>query len=53
MLKEYHKIETLFERDNKTKKLIEGKFTNKTIEYLKDNKWQFTEKIDGTKFYLM
>ena len=48
MLKEYHKIETLFERDNKTKKLIEGKFTNQTIEYLKDNKWQFTEKIDGT-----
>lgn len=48
MLKEYHKIETLYERDNKTKKLIEGKFTNETMEYLKDNKWQFTEKIDGT-----
>ena len=48
MLKEYHKIETLFERDLKTKKLIEGKYRNKTIEYLKDNKWQFTEKIDGT-----
>ena len=48
MLKEYHKIETLFERNNKTKKLIEGKFINETIEYLKDNKWQFTEKIDGT-----
>lgn len=48
MLKEYHKIETLFERDLKTKKLIEGKYRNKTIEYLKDLKWQFTEKIDGT-----
>ena len=48
MLKEYHKIETLFERDLKTKKLIEGNFRNKTIEYLKNNKWQFTEKIDGT-----
>lgn len=48
MLKEYHKIETLFERDEKTKKLVEGKYGNKTIEYLKDNKWQFTEKIDGT-----
>ena len=48
MIKEYHKIETLFERDNKTKKLIEGKFTNETVEYLKNNKWQFTEKIDGT-----
>lgn len=45
---EYHKIETLFERDEKTKKLIEGKFRNETIGYLKDNKWQFSEKIDGT-----
>lgn len=48
MLREYHKIETLFERDEKTKKLIEGKFRNGTVEYLKNNKWEFTEKIDGT-----
>lgn len=48
MLKEYHKIETLFKRDEKTKKLIEGEYNNPTVEYLKDNKWQFTEKIDGT-----
>lgn len=48
MLKEYHKIETLFERDEKTKKLVEGLYRNKTVEYLKGNKWQFTEKIDGT-----
>lgn len=48
MLKEYHKIETLFERSEETKKLIEGKYRNKTVEFLKDNKWQFTEKIDGT-----
>ena len=46
---EYVKIETPFERDmNGTKKLIEGKYRNETIEYLKDNVWQFTEKIDGT-----
>lgn len=48
MLKEYHKIETLYERDEKTKKLVEGQYRNKTVEYLKGNKWQFTEKIDGT-----
>ena len=48
MLKEYHKIETLFERDHKTKKLIENKYVNETVEFLKDIKWQFTEKIDGT-----
>lgn len=48
MLKQYEKIETLFEREETTKKLIEGKFRNETIEYLKDNQWEFTEKIDGT-----
>lgn len=47
-MREYHKIETLFERDEKTKKLILGKFRNPTIEYLKDNVWTFTEKVDGT-----
>jgi len=31
-----------------TKKLIEGKFRNETVEYLKDNRWIGTEKIDGT-----
>lgn len=46
---EYHKIETIFERDMKgTKRLIEGKFRNTHVEYLKDNQWIFTEKIDGT-----
>lgn len=48
-MNEYHKIETLFERDtNGTKKLIEGKFRNEAVEYLANNKWCFTEKIDGT-----
>lgn len=48
-MKEYHKIDTVFERDvDGTKKLIEGQFRNKAVEFLKDNLWQFTEKIDGT-----
>lgn len=47
-MREYHKIETLYERDEKTKKLIIGKFRNPTVEFLKDNVWQFTEKVDGT-----
>lgn len=48
-MKEYHKIETLFERDMLgNKKLIEGKFRNEAVEYLKDNEWTFTEKVDGT-----
>lgn len=48
-MKEYNKIETVFERDiNGSKKLIEGKFRNPVVEYLKNNEWIFTEKIDGT-----
>lgn len=48
-MKEYHKIETLFERDMEgMKKLIEGRFRNECVEYLKDNQWIFTEKVDGT-----
>lgn len=46
---EYHKIETLFERDiNGTKKLIEGAFRSDAVKYLANNDWYFTEKIDGT-----
>lgn len=46
---EYTKIETIFERDMEgTKKLIEGKFRNETVEYIKENRWIGTEKIDGT-----
>lgn len=48
-MKEYHKIETLFERDMEgSKKLIEGQFRNECVEFLKDNQWYFTEKVDGT-----
>lgn len=47
-MNKYHKIETLYVRDEKTKKLIVGSFRNKTVEFLKDNTWQFTEKVDGT-----
>ena len=46
---EYNKIETLWKRDMEgTKKLLEGQFRNPTVEFLKDNIWTFTEKIDGT-----
>ena len=44
----YQKIETLYKRDTEgTFKLIEGKFRNKIVKYLKDNKWYFTEKVGG------
>lgn len=48
-MKEYNKIETVYKRDvNGSKKLIEGMYCNETVEFLSDNKWEFTEKIDGT-----
>ena len=48
MIEYYHNIETLYKRDMEgSKRLIEGEFRNPTVEFLKDNTWQFTEKIDG------
>lgn len=52
-MEEYHKIKTLFERDEKTKKLVEGRFRSPEVEYLKDNMWEFTEKIDGTNIRII
>ena len=46
---EYNKIDTLYKRDMEgSKKLLEGEFRNPIVEFLKDNIWQFTEKVDGT-----
>jgi len=47
---EYHKIQTVFLRDPETKyrTLLEGQFALPEFEYLADNKWVFTEKVDGT-----
>lgn len=46
----YHKIQTVYKRDpnNNFKTLLEGQYSLPEFEYLKDNKWLFTEKIDGT-----
>ena len=46
-MEKYHKIKTVHLRDDKTHKLT-TKFRDETVEYLKDNEWVFTEKIDGT-----
>lgn len=44
---EYHKIETLYERDEKTHRLIEPLVLKNRV-YGVVNPWIFTEKIDGT-----
>ena len=46
---EYNKIDTLYKRDMEgSKRLLDGEFRNPAVEFLKDNIWQFTEKVDGT-----
>ena len=47
-MREYHKIETVFERSTDGGKRLQlGKFRNPTVKFLKDLPWQFTEKLDG------
>lgn len=44
----YIKIETPFKRDIEgTKQMIYGDFRSKSLDYLKDNIFEWTEKIDG------
>jgi len=49
-MKEYHKIQTVFKRDPETnhKNLLEGEYTLPEFDFLKNNQWVFTEKVDGT-----
>jgi len=54
-MNQYHKIQSVFKRDpdTKYKTLLEGEFSLPEFEYLKDNEWIFTEKIDGTNIRVM
>lgn len=48
-MREYEKIETIYARDvDGTKLLMPGVYRNRFVEYLKDNTWVWTEKVDGT-----
>jgi len=51
----YHKITTVYKRDPETnyKTLLEGKFASPEFEYLADNRWSFSEKVDGTNIRIM
>jgi hypothetical protein len=47
---EYHKIHSLFKRDpaNKYKTFLMEEYARPEFEYLADNRWLFSEKVDGT-----
>ena len=49
-MKPYHKIQTVFDRDpdNKFRTLIGGAWAWPEFEYLQNNQWEFSEKVDGT-----
>lgn len=54
-MSEYHKIQTVFKRDpaTKHKNLLEGEFSLPEFEFLKNNQWVFTEKVDGTNIRII
>jgi len=54
-MNEYHKIVTVWERDpdTKFKTLLRGCWAEPEFEYLKDNVWVWTEKVDGTNIRVM
>ena len=49
-MNEYHKIQTVYKRDPDTnyRTLVDECYAKPEFSYLKDCKWQFTEKVDGT-----
>lgn len=54
-MKQYHKIQTVFKRnpDTNHKTLLIGDYSLNEFAYLKNNKWIFTEKVDGTNIRVM
>ena len=54
-MKSYHKIQTVYKRNPKTKvrALLEGDYSLPEFSYLQNNVWEFTEKVDGTNIRVM
>jgi len=52
---EYPKIPTVYARDPATsyRTMIVGEFAWPELEYLQNNIWEFTEKVDGTNIRVM
>lgn len=51
-MKEYHKINSPFKRDDRGKFLV-GEWAQPEFEYLQNNLWSWTEKIDGTNIRII
>jgi len=51
-MNEYHKIQSIYKR-NERGKFLEGQWAIPEFQYLKDNSWVWTEKVDGTNIRVM
>lgn len=49
----YPKIQNVFKRDHTTGNLLREEFSLPVFEYLQDNTWIYTEKIDGTNIRII
>ena len=49
----YPKTPNIFKRDETTHKLMPHQWREPEFEYLKNNQWHFTEKLDGTNMRLI
>lgn len=47
-MNEYQKIHTIYKRDPSGKRVLWGEYSLPEFEYLRDCRWTFTEKVDGT-----
>lgn len=53
-MNEYHKITTVYKRDPKNMRFVfEGEWAEPEFEYLQENSWSWTEKVDGTNIRVM
>jgi hypothetical protein len=52
-MNQYHKINSVFKRSRDGKQMLWGEYSLPEFEYLKDNLWEFTEKVDGTNIRVM
>lgn len=49
----YHKIQSIYKRDPKTHRFLDGVFSMPEFCYLAGNRWEWTEKVDGTNIRVM
>lgn len=52
-MKVYNKIQSIFKRDPENNYRFTDEYSCPEFEYLKNNEWEFTEKVDGTNMRII